>query len=70
MYVAKQYNSMHESIDPLQDLGGGEQPRPPQGVNPITNQRISLWYYFMTSILGRPTLKFSKSALGANIYLF
>ena len=29
-----------------------------QGFDPLTNQKVLLCYYFMTSILGRPTLKF------------
>ena len=30
----------------------------PQGFDPLTNQMVRLWYYFMTSIFGRPTLYF------------
>ena len=52
--------------------GGGRTPpfSPPQGFDPVPTQRVPPLVLFKISIFGRPTLKFSKGAFGANIYIY
>ena len=45
-------------------------PLSPSGIRPPHQPKGPKGYYFMTSVLGRPTLKFSQGVFGANICYF
>ena len=40
------------------------------GIWPMTTQKVTLWWYFETSIFGLLTLKFSKGAFVTSVYFF
>ena len=67
--TGKQTTVKKVRFSPGADLGGGGgRPSSPQGFDPLPTERVPPSILFQKSIFGRPTLKFSKGALGANIY--